>query len=125
MKRDLDLIRNIMIYLEGNLQPGKEINAADLPFYNQNDDEDYQVMSEHIKLIIENGYIEVIKTPIRGFSLFHITRITTQGHDFLDALRNEKVWNQVKEKTILASGFTLSLLVDLGKEYVKNELFKI
>lgn len=125
MKRDLDLIRNIMIYLEKNLQPGKDINTTDLPFYNQNDDEDYQVMSEHIKLIIENGYIEVIKNPIRGFTFFYITRITTQGHDFLDALRNEKVWNQVKEKTLSASGFTLSFLVDLGKEYIKNELFKV
>lgn len=125
MKRDLDLIRNIMIYLEENLQPSKEINATDLPFYNRNDDEDYQLMSEHLKLIIENGYIEVIKTPMGGFTLFFITRITTQGHDFLDALRNEKVWNQVKEKTLSVGGYTLSLLVDLGKEYIKNELFKI
>ncbi|MCT7647624.1 DUF2513 domain-containing protein [Aliarcobacter butzleri] len=124
MKRDLELIRNIMIYLEENLQPSKEINSTDLPFYNEND-ENYQLMSEHLKLIIENGYIEVIKTPIKGFTLFSITRITTKGYDFLDALRNEKVWNQVKEKTLSVGGFTLSLLVDLGKEYIKNELFKI
>ena len=52
-----------------------------------------------------------------------VTRLTWQGHDFLDAVRNESVWNSTKAKVgkavgsaslevirAVADGFTRSML---------------
>lgn len=125
MKRDLDKIRNIMIYLEAKLQPNKEINSLDLPFYKKDsNDEDYLNMNEHITLLVESNFIKEHSISRQGSKIYYITRITSDGHDFLDALRSESVWNKVKEKTVNAGRFTLSLVVELGKEYIKKELLK-
>jgi hypothetical protein len=125
MKRDMDKIRDIMLYLEKNLMPGQEIQSTDLPFYDKKDDQDYMVMTEHIKILIENNLIEEFHTKLQGFTIYNITRITTQGHDFLDVLRKDSVWNKTKEKASQVGGFTLATMIEFGKEYIKKEMLKL
>lgn len=122
MKRDMDLIRNIMIYLEDHLTPGKFIQSMDVPLYNKDNDEEYQVLSEHIKLLLDEGLIEANKMPIRGFVIYDIQRITSYGHDFLDALRDETIWSKTKGAAGKVGGYTIAILMDLGKEYIKKQV---
>jgi hypothetical protein len=118
MKRDLDLLRNIMIYLEENLAPGGNIQSTDISLYDGSDEE-YKKLSEHIKLLIEDGLIETSKPAVmKGFTIFMILRITSKGHDFLDALRNDTVWNNTKEKMKEMGGFTLGIALDIAKGYM-------
>ena len=124
MKRDIEKIRNIMLYLEENLEPNKEICSTDLPFYDKLDDNDYLIMKEHITLLVESNLVEEHNVTLKGFKIFYFRRITNKGYDFLDALRNDNVWNEVKDKTVKAGGYTLSFLVELGKDYIKSELLK-
>ncbi|MDD5159082.1 MAG: DUF2513 domain-containing protein [Sulfuricurvum sp.] len=118
MKRDLDLLRDIMIYLEENLAPGGNIQSNDISLYDGSDEE-YKKLSEHIKLLIEDGLIETSKPVVmKGFAIFMIFRITSKGHDFLDALRNDTVWNNTKEKMKEIGGFTLGIALDIAKGYM-------
>jgi hypothetical protein len=118
MKRDLDLLRDIMIYLEENLAPGENIQSTDISLYDGSDEE-YKKLSEHIKLLIEDGLIETSKPMMmKGFAIFMILRITSKGHDFLDALRNDTVWNNTKEKMKEIGGFTLGIALDIAKGYL-------
>lgn len=117
MKRDLDLLRDIMIYLEENLIPGGNIQSTDISLYDDSDEE-YKKLSEHIKLLIEDGLIEAKPIMVGGFAIFMILRITSKGHDFLDALRNDTVWNNTKEKMKEIGGFTLGIALDIAKGYL-------
>jgi len=118
MKRDLDLLRDIMIYLEDNLAPGEHIQSTNITLYDGSDEE-YKKLSEHIKLLIDDGLIETAKPLIaQGFSIFMINRITSKGHDFLDALRSETVWNQTKEKMQEIGGYTLGVAIEIAKGYI-------
>lgn len=120
MKRDLDLLRNLMIYLEDNLKPNTPIQSTNILLY-EGDDE-YNIMSEHITMLLDMGYIECNK-PIypQGFKICSIIRITSNGYDFLDALRNDTTWNHVKAKASSLPGLTIGILLDLGKEYIKTK----
>ncbi|WP_037956844.1 MULTISPECIES: DUF2513 domain-containing protein [unclassified Sulfurospirillum] len=120
MKRDVELIRNIMLHLEEHLVPNSIINARDLSLYDKSSNEEFQVLLEHINQLLENELIEA--KPLKdlsGLREFMIFRITSKGYDFLDILRNDTVWKDVKEKASVVGGFTISLLIDLGKSYLK------
>ena len=54
--------------------------------------------------------------------IYDIQRITSNGHDFLDSLRNNIVWNKTKEAAGKVGGYTISILMDLGKEYIKKQV---
>ena len=55
----MELLRNIMLYLEEQLTPGKSIQSIDLSsFYEENNDDSYRILAEHIKMLVENELIE-------------------------------------------------------------------
>jgi Hypothetical protein (DUF2513) len=115
MKRDLDLIRSLMLELEEKLQPGESITYE----ANYGDSQGmYQV--EHVRLLIDSDFIEVIDASHMGGLSYVVTRITNPGHDFLDAMRSESVWNSVKAKAAKVGSWTFDLLVDCAKDEIKR-----
>ncbi len=79
----------------------------------------------HMTLCIEAGLVDgVIVNNSDGYpAATSAIRLTWTGHEFLDAARNETVWNKAKER-IKKSGVevTVSILQDLLKELLKQSL---
>ena len=84
MKRDMDLVREILITIEeGNL-------ALDGLEYDQ--DQIYL----HVELMKEHGLVEAVIVPdIDGAEhkilLCSVKRLTWEGHDFLESARDESI----------------------------------
>lgn len=124
MKRDMDLIRYIMISLEEEMKAGNIYFADNIDFTKFSNDIGKNIINEHLMLLLENEFIDASFTGSKFFpNAFAIKRITNKGHDFIDALRNDNIWNKVKEKATSVGGFTISAVYELGKEYIKQELF--
>lgn len=108
MKRDRDLIRLLLLQQEsGEAMP-------DLDAY------PVEVKAHHAAIPIDAGLIEVATQKDRTGQVarFHILRLTWAGHDFLDAARNDTVWNKAKEKVFKPGlSWTFSMLL----EYLKTE----
>ena len=49
-------------------------------------------------------------------------RLSWQGHDFLDSIRDPEVWNKTKKGAAAAGGFTFDLLKDLAKGFIKTKI---
>ena len=93
MKRNWDTIREILIRLE-DMPPEKDcLQLADFL-----SDRAYE-FSYHVELLIEAGLIhgEMSKTIGRHASNFLAIRMTWEGHEFLDAIRSDTVWQKAKE----------------------------
>lgn len=122
MKRDMDLVREILRQIEAT-ESGKKVNL-DIPNYDEDE------ISLHVELLIERGLIEgKAKASSDGSAhrilAYWITRMTWEGHDFLDAARNDTIWEKAKKKCLEATGglafSTLkACLVDLGKEAISR-----
>ena len=54
----------------------------------------------------ESGLINVIDTSTMGrkISTFQINRLTSKGHDFVDAARSDTIWNKAKTKIASSVG---------------------
>lgn len=125
MKRDIEKIRNIMIYLENELEPKMFMSSSELPFYNEEDTKDYKNLLEHITLLVEDEMLEIIGTPCMTTGNIDIRRITSKGHDFLDTLRSDNIWENTSKKAKTVGVSSISFLMDIGKEYIKQEILKI
>jgi hypothetical protein len=91
MKRDLDLIRLILLEVEknDNYQRPVDIEA-----------EGYspEQVAYHVMLLGEAGYLTLSnKQHLRGFGVSPKS-LTWAGHEFLDATRNGKIWHQLKAR---------------------------
>lgn len=48
--------------------------------------------------------------------------MTMAGHDFLDAIREQSVWDETKERIGAVDGWTLDIVIAVAKEEIKRRL---
>jgi hypothetical protein len=115
MKRDLELIRKILLHFEDD-EEIKLINYQDILDQKKIQIEGYDggTIVEHLNLLFEANYIngepEVSKTG-RLYAV-HPFRLTWEGHEFLDATRNESLF---KKAMAISRKKSLNLPVDIFK----------
>lgn len=74
----------------------------------------------HLSLILEAGLIEHLEFQLMFCISFR--RLSWQGHDFLDSVRDPKIWEKTKKGAEAAGGFTVDLLKDLAKGFIKKQV---
>lgn len=108
MKRDLELIRRILLYAEK--ENGKIPFYSMLPVFGV----DADILDAHLRLmqemdLIRYGGSTIALTPeTKKYDGCFLYRITAKGYDYLDAVRDETAWGKIKGK-ITSSGGELTL----------------
>lgn len=119
MKRDMDLVREIMLALERSSDfngRAKWIGyASDLTKITDRSDDE---LTYHLRQILDVNWVE--GKYLRTSGEFEIERITSEGHDFLDATREPSNWEKFKGLAAKAGGPTLGLIWELAKEELKR-----
>ena len=119
MKRNWEIIREILIKLE-QMQPERgSLCLSDFP-----EGQAYEY-SYHVELLMEAGLIhgEMSKELCADTSDFFAVRLTWQGHEFLDSIRSDSVWNKTKitfGKQGISMTFDLikSVAIDIAKNFL-------
>ncbi len=115
MKRDMDLIRQILLEVE-KLPPFlsyDEIPRFKIPDYTPD------VVSYHIKIMTEKGLIESVFDN-RGN--FIPTEITWEGHDFLEAIRDDVRWGKVKSTMGKVGGFAYEVVKSVAISFMEDSV---
>lgn len=112
MKRDMTLIRHLLSYIEE--QPaGSIIQQVSVP-----DGTDSPTVGEHIAILIEHGLLEGHVLDVNA-PAFIIQRLTWEGHDFLQAIKNDTVWKRILGKAKeLGGSMTMEIAKKLGEKYL-------
>lgn len=121
MKRDMDLIRELLLKLEalpmrrgGIVTIGPDDEEIAVPGYDP-DQIDY-----HLSQIRKAGFIdEGGAHPMVGIGF---RSLTWAGHDFIDSVRDPDIWAKTKKGAEEAKGFTFDLLRDLAKGLIKKQI---
>ncbi len=100
---------------------GQKLHGSDL----KSCCDDPHELGDHVQQLIEAGFLD-------GVVHFHgnemppgivVLRIKNSGHDFLQAVREDTIWEQVKEKVMVPAGsWTLQLAVEYAKHLLKERL---
>ena len=91
MKRDMDLIRKILFYVEENYVAGGPEIDVHIDGYLDS------IIYEHCILMKEDGLImRLLDTSSLESKSCKIGNLTSEGFDFLDKIRADTVWNRTK-----------------------------
>ena len=102
MKRNLDLLRKILLHIEENDKG--DFNWV--PDWGKFEDVDELVIAGHIKMLAEAGYIEMEDVSTFDGIEYLPHRVTMSGHDYLDSVRDPKIWKNTKTILSKAGGST-------------------
>lgn len=124
MELKLDLIRDVLLYAE-SLPLGKSSSAfpvSESPFLEKyTEDEIVYALSkmgnDDARLV--NGNISWINGKAYFWS---IGSPTYKGHQYLDNIREQTVWDHVKEKSKLVGSVSLPILNELAISFIKKNL---
>lgn len=119
MKRDMDLIRTLLIQIEESASPTSLGNLV-----TQNPGVKFPELQYNLKQLYDAEYIKGSILEFVSSGGYDLKRIelTWKGHDFVDSVRDEEVWAKTKKGAEEARGFTIDLLKDLAKGLVKKKI---
>ena len=113
----MDLVRQILLDIEGG-KTGFEISDID--------DEGEEVPEpeatarralEHHLHIMEGAGLLTVHAWTNGACV--VERLTWEGHDLLDSVRDPEVWKETKSGLSKVGGWTVDLMKDAAKAYLK------
>jgi hypothetical protein len=89
MKRDWELVRQILIAVEALESHGQVVRSSAIEGY------DHELVAYHIHMLIESGLIDgTCSRSINGPRQCVARELTWPGHEFLDQIRSQKVWSR-------------------------------
>lgn len=124
MRRDMDLLRELILKLETlELGPGWIVTIDRYEIREHLGLEDYSEdeVLYHYQLMLEKGWVEGGGTA-RNFEDITFRSLTSAGHDFADSVRDPAIWSATKEGALKAGGFSLDLLTRLAKGYIQKKI---
>jgi hypothetical protein len=114
----MDLIRELLLKIEEKREPslGDLLPKGDC-------DDDFERVGEHLRMMIEDaGLVTGIQAHTIGSLNWLELKLTWQGHDFLDSVRDPEIWAKTKSAAEGARGFTFDLFKDLAKGFLKKKI---
>lgn len=119
MKRDMELVRKILLHIEEFDDVAERPIPAD----------DIQNIAYHLSLLVDAGFITGVRVDenhLTGeFIWFQmpVPRLTWTGHEFLDAAKSDTVWNEAKRRVGGGIGtVSFSVLTQLLMQIAKQHL---
>lgn len=112
MKRDMELVRDLLISIEEHSGEKRWSVPKEL---------DTHIAKAHLELMEQAGLVTLSASRTSVIVVIYDVKLTWDGHEYLNAIRNDTVWNKVKdgvkEKGIQFTDLTFTLL----KEYAISE----
>jgi hypothetical protein len=132
MKRDLNLVREILLRLEPlSATPDQPVHIdigkspLDIPDYT-----DEQIVY-HLRIMGDGGLISYssgIQTPGLGgpsdvrFRMSRFNGLRWQGHEFLDDVRDPKTWEATKKTFSKVGDVSLQVAWEIARAYLRTHL---
>lgn len=120
MKRDIDLIRKLLLHLEDKPND-KFVKDLELDGYSKDEVQYHFILMDQAGLIRCEREVSS-STPDRVIRVYPFS-LTWQGHEFIEAARNDSFWKRAKETVASKSGalsidVVKALLIAMAKDSV-------
>ena len=128
MKLNHDIVREVLLVVEEHLDSNSRFDAHRLAEQIESNTPEFkndEIMYAIAKLT-EVGYLNA--QPITVFCngkitpSFIIRSITWSGHEFLDSIRDTKIWAETKSTASKVGEFSLSILGQIATKIAMNKL---
>ena len=121
MRRDMDLIRDVLIAVSDNpkcdgIYSNFFNSAEEFGIPNRSTEE----VAYHVLLLMQSGYLS--GNIEESFAIPSIKGLTFAGHEFLDDIRDQEIWNKTKERAKGIASVGLSFIWEIAKAEIRGKL---
>jgi hypothetical protein len=117
MKRDMDTIRDILLEIESDKQffsiltedEAKILEVYDCEIVSP---EQSKIIEHHLKLLDDASLIKGLCHRGGGYN---VERLTMKGHNFLDDIRDPKIWKNTKSIAQKTGSYSISVIMEIAK----------
>lgn len=115
MKRDMDLVRRMLLAAEEAPAPVADSVFADA-------EHPRALVAHNIDIMRQAGLVQAtVSSDLSGNSFASIESVTWAGHEFADAVRSDAIWTRTKEKVASTVGSaTLDIVKQVAVGYVTS-----
>lgn len=115
-----DCVRKTLLYLENNLTLNSFISTQDMTIdHYSNDDVVYT-----IKMLKDTGYINAQFHGYDNQYIYCISSLTWKGHQFLDNIRDNGVWQKTKSILSKFTSVSLEITSQVASQVIANLISK-
>lgn len=108
MKRDMDLVRNLLLAIED--AAGTELrHQPSIPSFTE------EQVTYHLDLMKDAGLIDATVVSSKTDLCFIGISMTWAGHESLDKVRDLEIWSKAKDGAKKVGSWSIGLLADLAK----------
>lgn len=107
----MDLVRQILFALE-KMPPGEVFEFDSLG------DVPAAQVDYHLELMIDNNLVKLYDKMRDSASV----RLTWEGHEFLESVRDEQRWEKVKAELSKSGGFVYEMAKSIALDFVEEEI---
>lgn len=123
VERDMDLVREILLYVEKNGNPG--VNLYEHIFEIDGEKIGKDLIWSYVELLTKGNFIESNVAS----NLCYVKSISWNGYDLLDNIRPTERWEVIKKAVLEGGTFSLQILWDrayaTASEQISNILKKL
>lgn len=118
MRLNYDCIRDILIYIEDNTDYENEYVSSDELLTNLSYDKN--TLFYHVDMISQAELVDDVFYAEDEPQ--EVSRLSWEGHQYLDNIRDNGIWKIVKEKANSVGSLSLKLLIPLAESVIKQKL---
>lgn len=111
MLRDSDLIRAILLAIEAD-DRCEVLKLPDIAGYSD------EAVHFHARLLVEKGFLKTYFPDRAGRQPWVCIRLTWEGYDFLDNIRDPAVWRSVKRASVKVGSWSIETLAAIAKAMI-------
>jgi hypothetical protein len=119
MKRDNDLIREILFFAEQNCNGNNVLTLSARDFLKNFPNLTQDILDNHIELLADR---KLLQAEPHQFGWF-VLGLTWDGHDFLSNAKDQTIWNKSKQLAgHLAFDIFTTIIKDVALSIVKSQI---
>jgi hypothetical protein len=116
MKLDHDILRELLLKVE------REQDSPEWEEYIGSKDEYLRFYA--VSKLIEGGFLKADSVPGTepDEEFWRVTEITYDGHEFLETIRDSRIWKATKDAAQKGGATSVEILFNIGKEIAKQQI---
>lgn len=118
VKRDMDYVRELLLQIENDsrFDGTRWFTLTETDEFNS--DHTTEELSYHLAMLIEAGFVR----GQLGCGSPAISKLTWQGHEFLDDIRDVGIWSKTKERISGLASVSLGVIAEIAKAEIEKKL---
>lgn len=124
MRRDMDLIRSLLLEIEEGRRVFKTLSKDTAEIIGVNPAEalpeaEAERLKYHLFLLSDAGFVTFTQ---HSGGLWQVGHITWTGQEFLSAIRDPEIWRQTKAGAAKVGSFSIKTIADIAVAIAKSRL---